>query len=223
MKSALVILSLFMISIVAKCQTEFQPGYVVNYKHDTLRGYLESSTESNLFKRVKFKSELNGSSRIFTKTDIVSFFFSGDLFRTVAFLNTAKENPEKDLSFAKQLVTGTFELYTFVDAERRFYIAKRDTSAALLYDAAYGSANEPVQPGNYMSRLTLMANECKSVVSSLQVVGYSQHDMTGFFVKLNNCVSPGSSRSLYQKPKIVTHVFAYVGALPMGENSQFYG
>jgi len=221
MKSALAILSLFMISIVAKCQSEFQPGYVVNYNHDTLRGYLESSTESNLFKKVKFKSELNGSPKVFSKTDIVSFFFSGDLFRTVAFLNTSKENPEKDSSFAKQLVTGAFELYTFVDAERRFYIAKRDTSTVLLYDAAYGSANEPVQPGNYMSRLILMASECKSIVSSSQVVGFSQHDIAGFFVKLNNCVSPGSSKSLYQKPKIVTHVFAYAGLLPIGGNSQY--
>ena len=96
MKLILTILYIFFFSFAANCQNAFQPGYVVKYNNDTIRGYLENTTESNLFKTIKFKSELNGSPRIFSKADIISFSFSGDLFKTVVFLNTAEENPTRD-------------------------------------------------------------------------------------------------------------------------------
>lgn len=221
MKSTLAIFFLSLISIIANCQTEFLPGYVVKNNKDTLKGYLENTTETNLLKKVKFKTDLNASVQIFSQADISSFSNSGDVYRNIAYLNTSVDNPGWDSNFAKLLVTGTNELYTFIEGDRRFYVVKHDTVTILLYDVSYVSTNEPMHPGNYMSRLNLLANECKSAISTSQDIMFNQRDISNFFVKLNNCLSPGSSRSLYQKSKIVTKVFAYVGLLPLGEQSQF--
>jgi hypothetical protein len=144
-----------------------------------------------------------------------------DFYSRISFQNTASENQAMDTAFAKQLVKGNYELYTFLKAERRFYVVKKDTLTYFLYNTLLDNHGEVIQQGNYSSRLVLLQRACGKPAFQNRSIEYGQKEMTNLFIDLNNCIAPGSATSLYHKSKLKTEIVVFAGGLPLGNQSQF--
>ena len=96
---------------VLLAQVEYKPGYMVNLKSDTLRGFIQEKTDSHLAESVNFKTSLQASnSREYFPDELLAFGFeSGRNFKR-------QENNQKDspgFVFAKRLLEGKTDLYVW--------------------------------------------------------------------------------------------------------------
>ena len=209
-----------LISLYSFAQNDFVPGFIVKNNADTVKGYLGKTIEEELSKQVKFKADSNGPVQVFNPSEIAFFWLDKDRYRTMRFENTSLDKPAPDSCFARQLVGGNYELYTFTKDERRFYLVIHDTITYLLYNTVYSSRAEYEQVGNYMSRLSLLMRDCEKLRNHYQTVGYDTKDMSGFFFELNNCLAPGSAANYYHKQKLNKEFYVYAGGIVLENQIQ---
>ena len=202
-------------------QNDFGPGYLVKSNKDTLHGFLEISMEANMAKQAKFKQTLGAAAQTFSLQEAESFSVDQELYRKIIFNNLANDQATLDSCFARQLVGGVYALYTYWAGERRFYLATKDSATFFLFNSTYTGTGDLVQQGNYSSRLLLFQQACAKLGSRYESVGYGQKEMADYFQALNNCIKPGTSVSFYHKSKTKMEILAFVGGLPVGDQSQF--
>jgi Outer membrane protein beta-barrel domain len=223
MKFLLATLSfLFSISSVFS-QDNFANGYIVNHSGDTLKGLIHRAIEEDLFGSVQFKGNQSASPRNILPGEIELFAMDEDIFRSVSFLNTSLDNAQQDSCFAKQLVLGKYELYTFTRKEKRFYIVRSGNNAQLIFDTYYTNMGDAVQEGNFLTRMRLIMNECPEVSRKYQSFEFGQKQMTGYIESLDRCLAPASVKSFYHRTKTDMNFYAYFGGLPVPEYEQFCG
>ena len=201
-------------------QDEFAPGFIVKNNRDTIRGVIRNTIEEDLEKEIDFKLNQNGTIEIFRPGDIESFGVEEDIFRSISYLNTSLDSPAASTDFAKQLVLGKYELYTFQKKERRFYIVRSGDHTQLLFDTQYTNYGDVVQEGNYNSRLRLILNECPKVSLNYRTLEYGQKQMTDYIERLDHCLAPASVKIYYHKAKTLANLYVYAGGLPVPSKNQ---
>jgi len=92
-------------------QVEYKPGYIVDLKSDTLRGFIKEETDAHLAERVNFRTSLQAStSKEFTPEELVAFGFeNGRNFKRQK--SDLKDSP--GFVFAKRLIKGKTDLYVW--------------------------------------------------------------------------------------------------------------
>ena len=205
----------------ASSQDNFVNGYIVNNSRDTLKGLIRRAIEEDLFGSVQFKENQSASPKTILPGMIESFAMDEDIFRSVSFLNSSLDNAQQDSCFAKQLVLGKYELYTFTRSEKRFYIVRSGNSSQLIFDTYYTNMGDAVQEGNFSTRMRLIMNECPDVSRKYQSFEFGQKQMTGYIESLDKCLAPASVKSYYHKTKTDMNFYAYAGGFPFPDYEQF--
>jgi hypothetical protein len=221
MKSRLATVAFLFLFSAAFSQDSFVNGYVVNKSKDTLRGLIHQAIEEDLFASIQFKENQSAPLKVFLPGQIEAFGMDEDIFRSVSFLNTSLDNPVLDSCFAKQLVSGKYNLYTYSRKERRFYVVISQKHAQLLFDNFYTNLGDPVQDGNFTSRMRLIMNECPEVSLKYQGFEFGQKQMAGYFENLDRCVAPASAKSYYHKNKTDMNLYLVAGSFPLKDYEQF--
>ena len=119
----LALLCLFHNVVIA--QHSFDPGYIINQNRDTVRGFVETTEEKNLSGTVHFKKESNGELKEYFPKDLFGFGINQEPYRSIQFSNTIEGNLMETV-FARQLVSGDYNLFTFVTSAR-FFLLQKDT------------------------------------------------------------------------------------------------
>lgn len=201
-------------------QQDYLPGYIVQNNLDTLRGYIERTMDADLSKEVHFKNSLNGTIQNFTPDNANAFGVEHDQYKSLHFINTSLDTiPET--AFLKQVVTGEYNLYAYSKDDRKFYILQKDTNVYFLYDRVSSGRGEIIKEGNYLNYLHFISVPCDNLASIYDRVTYNEKDISAFLVQVDNCLAPGKTTNLYQKPKTEIKLDAFAGALPLANNSQF--
>jgi hypothetical protein len=215
----LIILCLFHTSIIA--QKNSDPGFIINQNRDTVKGFIETTEEKDLSGAVYFKKEINDAWKEYHPKDLFGFGIGQELYRSIRFINTINENV-KDTVFARLLVAGVYNLFTFVESSR-FFLLQKDTSIYLLYDEFQLGSGEIVREGNFRNYLNFISLPCDNLKDEVKNVGYSEKNIGDFVQKTNHCIS-GESSLVYShnKQKLLITPIVFAGGLPLsGPNAQF--
>jgi hypothetical protein len=200
-------------------QKSLERGYIIQNDKDTVRGFLEFAPEADLCRSVQFKKE-NEDFRKLTPSDITGFGIGNEVYQSMQFLNTA-EDSMKTSAFVKQLVTGEYNLYAYVQPDRRFYLLQHDATQYFLYDRVSTNSGKIDQEGNYYNYLHFISVNCDRLTNLYDRVGYNDQDMAGFVLRVDNCLSQGKATSFYMKPKTIIQPFVFVGGFPVPGMTQF--
>jgi hypothetical protein len=212
---------LLCISIYASAQTNFTPGYIVKSSGDTLRGYLQEELRKDILFSIKFKvNNTSTSFETFTSTNIMGFKYeSGDLYKSISFKNTLNDTAAVQTSFALQLVTGPYNLYSYIENEETYFVVLGNNVSYFIYNTVTDNSGLVKIEGNYSSRLQALAVSCHDRSLHSDLITYNEKDISDFIYKLNNCIAPNSSSTNhYQKQKALMSVSLFAGGISVGKN-----
>jgi opacity protein-like surface antigen len=211
---------LFFFSITINAQQGFDPGYIVNHNRDTIRGFIEVSEEKTLSSTVHFKKEINGEQKEYKPTDLFGFGIGQEPYRSMGFINTIDGN-KRDTVFARQLVSGRNNLFTF-ETSARFFLLQSDTSIILLYDESQDGAGTVDRVANFRNYLNYISITCDRLKDKYLQVGYSEGSIAKFVQQTNTCVS-GESSHIYGSPaqKLTITPIIYAGGLPLSGQEKY--
>ena len=212
---------LLCISICASAQTNFTAGYIVKANGDTLRGYLQEELRKDLLFSIKFKPGSTSTAfETLTPADITSFKYeSGDVYKLISFKNTLNDSTPAQTCFALQLVTGPYNLYSYIENEEIYFVVIGNNVSYFVYNTTTDNSGQIKNEGNYLSRLLAMAASCNDRSLHSDQLTYNEKDISDFVNKLNNCIAPGSSSTNhYQKAKAITQLSIFAGGFSVGKN-----
>ncbi|HEV3412263.1 MAG TPA: hypothetical protein VG101_07285 [Puia sp.] len=203
-------------------QHDFAPGYIIKPNHDTVKGLIKSVPDADLSASVSFKTDMTGEWIQNGLSDLLGFGFENEIFRSIQFLNTSKGNI-KDTVFARELVSGSYNLFTYSDNnERLFFLLQKDTTINLLYNDFVSSTNDLEQTGNYQNFLNFISISCDKLKNEYQRVAYNEKSISDFVQKTNNCISAGSSLRYYKNQKTVVTPIIFAGGLPVSSQRHLF-
>lgn len=181
---------------------------------------IKTSVEADLFESVSFKKDINSEWTQYGPSDIIGFGFEYGKFSSIHFLNGSKGNIP-DITFAKQLVSGLYNLFTYTNGARRFFILQKDTTIYQLYDELVSTTGEIEQGANYQNYLYFISIPCDKLNNKSKQIGYDEKSIADFVQETNNCISGGSSVSYFKKQKMAITPIIFAGGLPLsGQESQ---
>src|SRR5580704_14071252 len=140
------------ISLQVSGQKEFTPGYVIKISGDTMHGYLQEEIRSEIHSKVKFKtSESDLIIQTFTPSELKLFKYeSGNLYRTISFINTLEDTSKSQTLFARQLVEGVYNLYSYVLQEQTYFVVLGNGESYFIYNSIYANLGDRLRDGNYI-------------------------------------------------------------------------
>jgi hypothetical protein len=230
------LLCVVLLPALSYAQSNYKPGYVVNLKGDTLKGFIDFRDWDLSPTSIKFKTTVaDGSSQRFTNKEIVAFNVDGSSFQKyIGPISTDEVKANKissgrdtsfriDTVFIQILQKGkNVNLYSYTDdIKTRFYIGEKPdyTVKELGYRLYYNySGNEvngqnggTVNENTYRKQLFALANKYNvlddNLTESIQKAQYSKSDILNIVSKINNI-----SESEYEQ-KYADHIKVdfYVG------------
>src|SRR5580704_6969727 len=128
------------ISLQVSGQKEFTPGYVIKISGDTMHGYLQEEIRSEIHSKVTF-----------TPSELKLFKYeSGNLYRTISFINTLEDTSKSQTLFARQLVEGVYNLYSYVLQEQTYFVVLGNGESYFIYNSIYANLGDRLRDGNYI-------------------------------------------------------------------------
>lgn len=136
-----ILLSLFLVPILAQAQSNYQKGYVVTNSNDTLQGYIDYKEKSNNPSTITFKSSMDSKSIDFNRTNARAFNiidfeayerFLVNISQSSNGLSRLSYGPDtsavRDTVFLRVIQTGkNVSLYSYTDDVKiRFYLLDKD-------------------------------------------------------------------------------------------------
>ena len=116
--SCFVMLCIFFSTTLA--QQTFEPGYILEHNRDTVKGYIENAMEYELTLSVKFRTDDKSPVKEYGPSDLAGFGIGKAVYENIRFQNEL--NKTQVNAFVKKLVTGEYDLFSYVTAERKFYL-----------------------------------------------------------------------------------------------------
>jgi hypothetical protein len=224
MKPFLLTISLCLPFFYLQAQERSLPGYIVRVSGDTLRGFLLEQGSDESARRISYKKAASDNNfQVFTPAEVIAFQYDdGDVYRSITFSDTRRDESVTLTYYGKLLVTGECDLYNFTENGVLFFLVRRENSFYLMFDDDLRSV--PGIKGNFRNELNYFTSSCDAIRQGVDNVVYSTATMIQFFQKLDACLNPGKSvTSFYhhQKVKIEAGLFVYVGGISFGNYAQF--
>ncbi|MEN0052906.1 MAG: hypothetical protein AAGC65_04520 [Mucilaginibacter sp.] len=193
--------------LFSHAQSNYKPGYVVNSKNDTLKGFIDYREWNKNPKEVNFKQNLAASPQKFTPVNANAFAITDAEYyeKFIVKISTSEIQPDKlslapdtayvtDTVFLKNLVNGkTISLYEFTNSQKSsFYILDKLTRQInyLKQYLFYADDQQSVSNLNiYNNQLTRLAYEYqpgnKKLLSHTRVASYSESSLKAVAIELN--------------------------------------
>ncbi len=220
----LAFLCLNLIAFTVTAQDHPLPGYIVRTSGDTVRGFLREEGTGELLHQIAFKSDNAGDYTNYSFDRVSAFQYQdGNLYRAISFNNVSLDQPVVQTHYARLLVSGEYDLYSFAENDHLFFLVRKDTAYRLLFDddIHVGTYNK----GNFRNELNFFSAFCEPVRGGIENMVYGEHSMMEFFQKLDACLAPNKAvTSYYHKTKVVVGFSAYGGGIALGDmKSQLTG
>jgi outer membrane protein W len=213
------LITLFIFFSTTLAQQTFEPGYILKHNRDTVKGYIEITMEYELTLSVRFKTDAQSTVKDFGPSELAGFGIGKAIYENIEFQNAL--NKTHVSAFVKKLVTGEYDLFSYVTADRKFYLIRKDTTQFFVYDRVTSASGEVYQEGNYLNILLFISVSCNKISGIYDRVSFNDKDMTAFVLKVDNCLSSGKATSFYEKPKMQMQPFIFVGGFPVSGKNQF--
>jgi hypothetical protein len=228
------LLTLIILPALSYAQSNYQQGYVVTLKGDTLKGHIDNKDWDSNPTAINFKTVITDKNPQKFTVNNISFFsvgglsfekYTGPISTDIININNLSEGRDTsfriDTVFLQILQKGkNVAIYSYSDDVRiRFYIGEKpdykpvELVYRLYYDNNGASDRLTVNENTYLKQLFAMANKYgvldDDLESVLQKANYSKDDLMGIVSKINNI-----SKSEYEKnytDHIKTDIFVTAG------------
>lgn len=188
-----------------KAQGDYQAGYVVNPKGDTVQGVIEFKRWDRNPQKINFKSSAGSTPVEYHPFKIRSFAVAGEIYESGIVdvdlspykLRDLDQSPlpsyVKDTVFLQSLISGAKSLLFLKDqnGKSHFYIKEHESYHPLIYKQYAGrtetSSKVVAENTTYKGSLALYLKECPEIQQKLKNTGYSQSDLTKVFKYFYQC------------------------------------
>jgi len=223
MKTTFVLtVGLFLLFVSAHAQNHPLPGYIVRVSGDSIHGFLKEQGTDESSRQISFKKTADDKEyQIYTPVEVKAFQYDGgNLFRAIGYSDNRGSVASYRTNFARLLVTGEYDLYSFTEKDILLFLARKDSSFYLIFDDDIDQV--PIIPGNFRNELNFFALSCDELKGQIDKVNYTPVDVTEFFKKVDVCVSPTKSvTSYYHKPKGKLSFYANAGGISLGSRYEY--
>jgi hypothetical protein len=235
------LLGVFLLPALSYAQSNYKPGYVVNIKGDTLKGFIDYREWGANPDEIRFKSALSdGDSKTFTPSDISYFSITGlDAYQRYSGLISMDATDKDHLGYSRDTtyknVTVFFKvlqkgknvaLYSYTDEPKtRFFIGEIPDYAPreLVYRLYYNYTGTPVKgqtgvtvnENTYQRQLFALANKYGVLDDAMQRdierTDYKGYDLLAIVTRINK-ISKNDIKKLQQSMGPIYNLFVSVGA-----------
>jgi len=221
MKHLTLLSVIIFISFFSFAQKINSPGYIIRSNGDSAHGFLQEEVKSEIVKQIKFAEQANATGSAFTPADVKSFGYDqGNIYKSISFKRSLNNVVDEKNYFAKQLVHGEFDLFTYVEDEAMYFVVFGNDTSYFLNNTIFNSLGATLVEGNFNQSVIRLAANCDHMGSTSWVV-YTENSVSKFITELDKCVAPEkATSSYYHKNKTKIQPFAFVGGLPLGKESQ---
>lgn len=205
-------------SIPAYSQKDLSPGYLVSLTGDTLRGKIDYRNWTKNPREITFVSE-NGNSNVYTAQNIQAISITGrDFYKSAIVTRSTRPVQVSELSyntgdllvsdtlFLRQLVSGPWNLYEYIDFKDHYYMQVNDGPISeLRYELSLG------ENGNNFTERNIFRNQLNvelagtraenKLAPGLEYLKYSEQDLTRFFESVN-LANSGTKNSIATDKKM---------------------
>ena len=209
---------LLLVSHYSFCQDVFTKGYIVAGK-DTVRGYIKQDLDERLAEGITFKNQA-GISKVLTVSDINFFGFDdGFRFGVVSYVDP-HEGSNKKIHFAKILMQGPYDLFSFRKRDDLYFVVRRSDSSYLLYDDERTTLGDVVEKGNFRNFLAFFGRECSKTNLDIANINFTEPGLVTFFKKLEACQRILNTATIsYFKSKTERHILVMAGGFSVNQKS----
>jgi hypothetical protein len=202
----------FLFPLISAAQSNYRPGYVVNIKGDTIRGFIDYQAWDANPTAISFKSAISDrDKKTYTLNDISLFNVTGlaTYKKYTCNISTDQTNTDhlgegRDTSFKTETVLlkvlqqgKNLTLYSYADdVKPRFYIGEApdytptELAFRLYYDLAAEHGARIVNENTYQKQLFALANKYNVMDNKLtglfQNTNYDSHDLLAIVSSINN-------------------------------------
>ncbi|MCF2447229.1 PorT family protein [Dyadobacter sp. CY345] len=221
-----VVLSLFCNPLFA--QKNYEPGYVISAKNDTINGFIEYLNWSKNPEKIYFKSQQDGAEKKYGFDDLNGFGVHGESYvraeilvnensdKTSELPSVATTKMRSDTAFLMVLAGGAKSLYYFNDpsGKSHFYIKSGEKFEWLVYyryRVERDNQSGIVTVDGFKKQLADYFQDCPSVLANTKFVTYSQRTISKLFESYNKECQPTANIAIFNTEKIVSRFGVLAG------------
>ncbi len=211
----LVLILLFVNTIYG--QKNYLPGYVINFKGDTINGLINYRNWDTNPQKIDFKKHVDGEINYINPAKIKEFGVVAEIYKSgivevdesnndLTSLTYSKEFKYRvDTAFLQTLVQGEKSLYRYKDlkGKEHFFIGQATGFELLQYKEYYKSVNgvKNIATNNkFIGQLCYYLRDCPEIATLTAHIKYTESSLTNLFQEYNNCTSK-EARFVIKKKK----------------------
>ncbi|MCD4790902.1 MAG: hypothetical protein K8R37_12965 [Bacteroidales bacterium] len=206
------IINLFIINSTFS-QKNFEPGYVINIKGDSIKGLIDYRNWEKNPESIIFKTNLYAKEIIYTPIDIIKFCVANEIYmsgiveidespfktKDLTYYNVAQN--KIDTVFLQTLIYGEKSLFSLKDkkGKKHFFIGMDNEFETLIFRQYLKKVSGNtiiVKNENYKGQLILYFQDCPSLREKISNVNYTEKSLINLFLNYYEC---NKSSIEYQK------------------------
>jgi hypothetical protein len=222
MKSTVIIILIFALTIHASGQVNFVTGTVVTLNGDSLTGKIDYREWKKMPEKIIFENT-SGQRQSYDAASLSSFIVIPKnetyISRSVE-IDMTPDDPDKVLRenitspyiaektiFILQLVKhATVSLYQFTDDYNKihfFYVKENEKPVELIHHYIYSEQSLQTEHNTkFKEQLAILFAACPTVVAKTENLKYREKELQQLVVKYLNCITPASAIEIKKKAKL---------------------
>jgi hypothetical protein len=209
MKQLLFVSILLGFGIQSYSQSEYQEGYVITLKSDTIKGLINvSNSNACVFKR----SHEDQEQITYLPDDIQGYGYPNHF---IASRQVSTKDGKEIRAFVDCLLKGDATLYQY---QNSFYIEKTDTLFLALNKTATSGASAKSTDnaristaGNYLGILSYLFMDCQEIRQKISTIKYTRSSLTSIVKDYNQCKSKDFVQYESGQPSIKVEIGLFSG------------
>jgi hypothetical protein len=181
-------------------QVNFQPGYVVSLRGDTLKGFIDYRNWEKSPGKIAFREKEGVDARQYGPLDVQAFSVADDLYASA--IVKVEDSPTKissmgygtefiirtDTAFLRAMVSGSKSLYLYDErnGKAHFYIRQPNGFELLLYKQ-YLRGNILTESKTFIGQLKTYLGDCEGVKKLLPRTSYDKKSLEKVFAAYYAC------------------------------------
>lgn len=243
MKNTFYLLFVFLFSIASYCQENYQAGYIIDLKKDTLNGFIDYRNWEKNPKKISFKTTIEGAKTYYMPNSIVKFKVADEIYESaiIQIDNSSDKISEltynnkfeytTDTVFLQTLVDGVKSLYCYhaENAKQYFFVKNNNIFETLSYKKYLKTVEgkDFVRENNtYFAQLADYLANCSSIQEKITELKYEKSKLVKLFNQYYTCVGK-EIKFQKKKDKISTEIGVVAGMskaqaiIPLGYYNPF--
>lgn len=218
-----------LLSIPSFSQQKLVPGYIINERGDTTKGFIDYQNWDKNPKSISFKLTIDDKIKKYNPLNIKEFGTNEDKYESAIIdIETSSNNIsnldinsylklQKDTAFLQIIVDGRQRLYLNKTYYKdNFYIKSDTTINLLIYKKFYNEEKQGIDEFNkYKGQLAYYFKDCPRLSNKIEHLKYEYSDLKDIFSSYLECTN--SNTTFKNKDIQNKYEFGFIGGLTITE------